>query len=106
MEVERELRKDRITPQTRNGDINTTNVEAFQITGTNFADTITGGNHDDMFTGGAGDARLGGRGDDILMGVLGQDMLKVATERTCSPATMAMTFWRGHSGSDYRQQRQ
>ncbi|AWM25498.1 Alkaline phosphatase [Sinorhizobium fredii CCBAU 25509] len=43
--------RDWITPQTLTGNIQATNVEAFYITGTDFADTVTGGNYSDMLSG-------------------------------------------------------
>ncbi|MFM6663384.1 MAG: Calx-beta domain-containing protein [Microcystis panniformis] len=50
--------------------VNFTNIERFQITGTNFNDSINTGDGDDIITGGMGNDTLNVRnGNDILIGV-------------------------------------
>lgn len=52
-------------------------IEEFDITGTNFADRLTGWHNEDELEGGAGnDVLNGGLGDDILRGDDGNDFLR------------------------------
>ncbi|HEY9692138.1 MAG TPA: calcium-binding protein [Oculatellaceae cyanobacterium] len=56
--------------------VNFSNIENFNITGTNFADNFSGGDNNDTLTGGSGnDTLYGNGGNDYLDGGVGNDSL-------------------------------
>jgi Ca2+-binding RTX toxin-like protein len=68
------------------------NIEKFNITGTNLNDNISGGNSDDRLVGGAGDDKLDGHlGVDIIDGGVGNDTAGADVSTTITATNIDLT---------------